>query len=190
MSFTVNVEARVANARRFVKGALPKHVQTATVRALNKAIGKVNTLSIRAASREIGIAGKHLRRKTKLIRANRARLEAVLRFSPRGINPLRIGMTPAQAQKFYKSPHLGKAFVMTMPNASQQIVVRLPRSAEASAPLRDAKGRLRKGRLPVKSLRIFVGKKTIAQLQTTLDDEGAEVFEREFHRQLVVLGGL
>lgn len=162
----------------------PKVMRRATVSGLNRAMTVASKAAIGGAAKAIGIKPKLIRDRTKRTRASARRLIAVTSFAPRGLNPLKIGMTAAQADAFYKGPRApgATAFVMRVGNGSQQAVVRLPGSVAKKG--RDAAGRLKKGRLPVQSIRILIGKETIRRFNRALETQGPEEFDKQVRKYL------
>jgi len=162
----------------------PKVMRQATVSGLNRGMTVAGKAAINGAAKAIGIKPKLIRDKTKRTRASQRRLIALTSFAPRGLNPLKIGMTAAQADAFYKGPRApgATAFVMTVGNGSRQVVVRLPGSVARKG--RDSAGRLKKGRLPVQSIRVLIGKETIRRFSQALETEGVDAFEKQVEKYI------
>ena len=49
-------------------------------------------------------------------------------------------------------------------------------------PSRGPLGQRRKGRLPVRGIRIFIGRVTVSRFENAMQREGAAAFEKEFRR--------
>lgn len=161
----------------------PIMIKRATSSALNKGMAKSQSVAVKAAAKSLRVAQKWIRGRMKRTGARQSRLIAAVTFNPRGLNPLKLGYTPGSALKFYTGRRVGQPFVMTMPNGSRQIVVRLPASQNPN-PERGPNGQRRKGRLPVASIRIFIGRKTIKEFEDAMAIEGEAAFEKEFYRYL------
>lgn len=189
----LDVRSNIDSVLADLTGRMPQVIKRATSSGLNVGMRKAQQLTVRAASKKIGVAQKHIRGRMKRSKATRARLVAQTRFNPRGLNPLRLGLSPSQALKFYSGPRVSAPFVMRMPNGSQQIVVRLPQSRNPSPShtgIRSSEpGTHRKGRLPVASIRIFIGRTTVDRFVKEIDTSGALAFEKEFRRILLANWG-
>ena len=183
--FVFSVQAEIEEATRFLRFVERETMDTAAVRALNLGIRRTNTLSVRELAPAIGVAQKYLRARMRIARATRSQLDSAILFSPRGFNPITLGFSPRKAQTFYAGASVGEAFAATMPNGSRQAVLRLPSSVEAEG--KDSKGRPRRNRLPINSIRIRIGKEGIATINRKLQNEGREAFVDEFYRQLQLL---
>lgn len=192
MAIRVDVRSNLDRVLRDLGTRTPRDIKRATSSALNVGMRKSQTLTVRKVSKALGVAQKHIRGRMNRHKANASRLIALTRFTPRGLNPMRLGMSPRQALKFYKGPRVSEPFVMRMPNGSQQIVVRLPQSVDPT-PERtgfqsNTPGARRKGRLPVASIRIFIGRRTVDEFSRIMDTDGAEALEKEFRRYLTRRG--
>jgi len=176
--FSIDVRSNAPEVLEYLRREIPRKVDSKIASGLNKAMTAAGKQAIKQASAEIGLPAKYLRARTERSRASRTRLRAITRFAPRGLNPAKIGLSPAQALAFYKGPRLGQAFAMTLANGSRAYAGRLPSSRDPSPP-RSAAGARRMYRLPVQVLRIFIGKKTIKAFDQALAGIGARTFDAE-----------
>lgn len=183
MAFQISLDSNIKEIQRSLSVVMPQVVQFATASGLNKGMTKAASVAIKTAAKSLNVAQKYIRGRTKRTKAYRSHLYTALDFNPRGLNPLRLGMSPSKALTYYTGRRVGEPFVMRMPNGSEQIVVRLPESQNPSTETTTS-GKRRKGRLPVASIRIFIGRETITLLRKTIDKEGTEAFEKEFFRLL------
>lgn len=175
----INVESNIDAVTRQLLVRDPVLLRRATVSGLNKGMTAAGKIAIKGAAAAVGIAQKWIRQRTKRTRASQRRLTAITSFAPRGLNPLSIGMSVEQADAYYRGPRVAntRAFTMRVSSGSLQVVVRRPSSTTstpASGPDR------RRWRLPVQSIRIFIGKETIRRFNEALKNEGVEAFEKAF----------
>lgn len=190
MALRIDVRSNIDRVLGDLRGRTPQVIKKATSSGLNVGMRKSLGVTVKAIAKQIGIAQKYLRGRMKRSNATRSRLTAVTTFNPRGLNPLKLGFSPKKALSFYTGPRVSEPFIMRMPNGSQQVVVRLPQSRDPTPKRTDLRsttpGARRKGRLPVASIRIFIGKKTVDRFRRVMETEGAAAFEKEFRRILNV----
>lgn len=185
MAISIDIRPDTAKLQRFL-GDVSKEVENrAQVRAMNRGARKTNTVGIRALAKESGVKQKILRAKVRVALASPRRLISAVKFNPRGFNPIRLGMTPAQAQKFYKGAFVGKAFAATMPNGSRQYAARMPSSRTSEG--EDKKGRHKRNRLPINTIRIRIGKAGIRLFDEALKNDGLDALLKEYTRQIALI---
>lgn len=180
--FQLNIAADIQALNRGISSLNRDLVDKAIPRSLNKGILKTRSVAVKEIAPQFKVNQREIRRKMFIKRANKFNGRATVFFSPRGLNPVKLGLSAAQADNLYKGPRVGKAFLATMPNGSQQYVVRVPKSTSSSG--RDSKGRLRRGRLPVRSIRVRIGRPGVKALNDALNNEGVQAFIREYTRQI------
>lgn len=179
-NLSLRIDSNVEAMARQLRVSDPRDIRRGTVSAINRTMTKARKTAINASAKSIGIAAKWIRQRTKVRRASQAFLQSVTTFNPRGVNPHNIGWSAGKTDAYYKGPRApgARVFSARMPNGSQQFVIRLPKSVSSEG--RDSKGRLRKGRLPLQSVRVFIGKKTIAEFTEYLDRHGPDDFDDFF----------
>lgn len=180
----VDIRSNISEVLSDLGGRTPQVIKRAISSGLNVGMRKAQGVTLKETARQLGIAQKHIRARMKRNNATRSRLEAVTTFNPRGLNPLNLGMSARQALKFYTGPRVSEPFIMTMPNGSRQVVVRLPESMDP-VPKRSRTGARRTGRLPVASIRIFIGRRTVDRFVKAMANEGSAAFDAEFRRVLL-----
>lgn len=181
MALRIDVRSNIREVISDLGTRQPAVVRRAAASGLNKGMAASVTATVRSIAKDVSVAQKWIRQRFKRRKATRARLIEVANFAPRGLNPKHLGMSPAQALKYYTGPRVSEPFVMRMPNGSEQIVVRLPQSRNPSDE-RSRTGARRKGRLPVASIRIFIGRDTVDEMIENMNDEGLAAFEKEYRR--------
>lgn len=183
MTFTVSFAPDLAGLNRGIFSLSRDITHRAIPRALNTASQKTRTQFVRQLTAQLGLPNqKEIRKKVRPVRASGYRPIAKIWYNPRGLNPLKLGLSPAQVAKFYEGSRVGEPFVMVMPNGAAQIAVRIPKSRTSVG--KDSKGRPRRNRLPVHVLRVRVGRKGIALMNRLLDTVGRRAMVAEYNRQI------
>lgn len=183
--FTVSVKADIEAASDYL-GVVEKDViQQATTAALNKGIRETRKIGLSEMAEQTNLPARELSKKLRTRLATQRLNAATLRLNARGFNPITLGYTPSQAITFYNGAFVGRPFYATMPNNSGQIAVRLPSSKESIG--KDSKGRPRRNRLPINTIRLRVGVKAIRVMSSVLEKEGREAFIDEYYRQIEML---
>lgn len=181
MALRVSVKSNIDEVVSDLGRRTPAVVKRATSSGLNKGMLASQRAAVKSAALDIGVAQKWIRQRMKRFKATRNRLDTRVIFAPRGLNPHSLGFSAAKALAFYKGQRVSEPFLMRFANGAQNWVVRLPRSNDPS-PERTASGARRKGRLPVRAIRIFIGKTTIDDFDAALVKVGIPVFEKEYRR--------
>lgn len=182
MTFRLNLAADIADLNRGFSSLNRAIVDKAIPRALNKGIQKTRSVAVKEVAPQFKVTQRTIRRTMRIVRASKFTGRALVMFRSRGLNPVKLGLSAAQAEALYKGPKVGQAFLMTVANGSEQYMVRLPKSQSSSG--KDSKGRPRKGRLPVRSIRVRVGEPGVRALEAALKTEGRAAFIKEYERNL------
>jgi hypothetical protein len=185
--FRFDVRSNLAAVARDLEVRDPKLLRRAVVSGLNAGMTSVRKETIKRGSADTGVAQKFLRERTTVFRASAQRLTALTRFVPRGLNPLKVGWNAGKADAYYRGPRASgaKAFVARMPNGAQQVVIRLPKSDAQSRDIRSTRSGGRKyKRLPIQSIRIFIGKSMIRDFQSLLGTVGLARFDEKVREYL------
>ena len=141
-AFTIDVEADVEEAKRFLTRTQRKVVPKAAARALNRTLTNVRTVSRRKVAKGMGQKQKAIKGQFKMIKASRNRLIGLLRTTGNPI-PLIEFKSPKQFKKGVKVTFAGErqlmenAFIATMPSGRTGI---FRRQTKKRLPIRELFG--------------------------------------------------
>lgn len=178
MSFSFSVRADTKAMTRHLK-ALPQVIQKAQVQALNKTGAKINTQTVRATAKAVGVKQKFVRERVYFrgrLKASKNSLEAVILVKHAGISALKLGNVKSQRGRKgvqggagikigkRRYPH---GFVAQMPNGKWMAVQR--------------KGR---ARLPIEELQVKIVPHVQHAAAAALRTVGAREYPVELDRAL------
>ena len=141
-AFTIDVEADVEEAKRFLTRTQRKVVPKAAARALNRTLSNVQTVSRRRVAKGVGQKQKTIKGQFRLVKASRNRLIGVLKATGKP-TPLIALKNPKQFKKGVKVTFGGKrqlmkgAFIATMPSGREGV---FRRESKSRLPIRELFG--------------------------------------------------
>lgn len=141
-SISVKVEQRELDALLRELGEWPAEIPKASARAVNKTLGKVQTLVIGETAAVSGLKAKGVRKRMSILKAfvkgSKVRLDASIRFYPQKIGLInKKGQRPPQSGNFYvggkartPTPIRHKSFRQTMKSGHVGYMVRTERQRQ------------------------------------------------------------